>query len=401
MSHHSLLAASLAALIVAASPLGAFAALFAVNTTTDAADATIDGTCASAAGACTLRAAIQEANATPGVADTITLPAGKYVLKLVGAFEELCATGDLDIRADLTINGAGSTATLIIGKKDRVLDIFDDADVTLSGLTITKGALGKGRQTGSELQGAGIFNDGDLTLSDVVVSNNKTTDDGGGIHNIDTIIGTDVTIIKNKASLDGAGINHVGNDLQLTRATIAKNKAGDEGGAIQNISSLMTLVNVTISGNTAGGPGGGINTEGTSPISDIRSATFSGNKSKEAGGAIAAQTALPFVTNSIFEKSKPTNCNTPVGSGGGNFETQTGCGFPAQNSGIKKLGLKGLKLNGGLTATHALKEGSPVIDGAVDAQCTPLDQRSVGRSDFPGVGTTTCDAGAFELVLEP
>lgn len=374
---------------------------FTVNTTTDAADAAIDGICASATGFCTLRAAIQEANATLGVADTILLPAGKYVLKLVGAFEENAATGDLDILADLTITGAGSAETLIIGKKDRVLDIYDDADVTLAGLTITKGALGKGRQTGSELQGAGIFNDGDLTLSDVVISNNKTTDDAGGIHNLDTIVGTDVTIIKNKAGLDGAGINHVGNDLQLTRATIAKNKAGDEGGGIQNIGSPVLLVNATISGNSAGGPGGGINVEGDAPITTVRSTTFSGNKSKEQGGSLASQTALPFVTNSIFEKGKPDNCDTVIASGGGNFETLTGCGFPAQNSGIKKLGLKGLKVNDGVTATHALKEGSPAIDGAVDAECTPFDQRGVGRVDFPGAGTTTCDAGSFELVPEP
>lgn len=401
MSHHRLLASSLGVLLVAASPLGAFAAQFIVNTTTDAADAAIDGTCASAAGACTLRAAIQEANATPGVADTITLPAGKYVLKLVGAFEEQCATGDLDIRADLTINGAGSTTTIIAGKKDRIFDVFDPAEVTLSGLTVTKGALGKGRESGQDLQGAGIYNDGILTLADVVVSNNKSTDDGGGIHNGNSIFGTDVTIIKNKARLDGGGVNHVGDDLELTRATIAKNKAGDEGGGIQNIDSAVLLVNATVSGNSAGGPGGGINAEGDIAITTIRSVTFSGNKGKEGGGALGVQGALPFATNSIFEKGKPDNCSAVIASGGGNFETQTGCGFPAQNSGIKKLGLKGLKLNGGLTATHALKEGSPAIDGAVDAQCTPLDQRGVGRSDFPGVGTTTCDAGAFELVLEP
>jgi hypothetical protein len=43
----------------------------------------MDGVCATASGACSLRAAIMEANALPG-ADTIIVPAGTYVLALAG-----------------------------------------------------------------------------------------------------------------------------------------------------------------------------------------------------------------------------------------------------------------------------------------------------------------------------
>lgn len=60
--------------------LVAHAATFTVNSTADAVDAALgDGVCATAGGQCTLRAAIQEANALAG-ADTITLPAGTYIL---------------------------------------------------------------------------------------------------------------------------------------------------------------------------------------------------------------------------------------------------------------------------------------------------------------------------------
>jgi CSLREA domain-containing protein len=52
------------------------AATFNVNSAVDAVDAVPgDGVCATAGGQCTLRAAVQEANALPG-ADTISLPAG-------------------------------------------------------------------------------------------------------------------------------------------------------------------------------------------------------------------------------------------------------------------------------------------------------------------------------------
>src|ERR1700675_908151 len=73
---------------------GARAANFTVTSTADAVDATPgDGVCATATAACTLRAAIQEANALSG-ADSITVPAGTYTLALLGAGEDAAATGD-------------------------------------------------------------------------------------------------------------------------------------------------------------------------------------------------------------------------------------------------------------------------------------------------------------------
>jgi len=59
-------------------------ATFVVNSTDDAVDANIgDGICATASGFCTLRAAVQEANAHLGP-DVISLPAGTYTLAIAG-----------------------------------------------------------------------------------------------------------------------------------------------------------------------------------------------------------------------------------------------------------------------------------------------------------------------------
>src|SRR5215210_3997640 len=70
------------------------AATFVVNTTADTQDAAPgNGTCADAAGACSLRAAITEANALAG-ADIITVPAGTYTQTLAGANEDANAGGD-------------------------------------------------------------------------------------------------------------------------------------------------------------------------------------------------------------------------------------------------------------------------------------------------------------------
>lgn len=63
-----------------------------------------DGVCATSGGLCTLRAAIQEANAFPGT-DTVDLPSGTYMLTITGTGEDLAATGDLDITQPMTLQG--------------------------------------------------------------------------------------------------------------------------------------------------------------------------------------------------------------------------------------------------------------------------------------------------------
>src|SRR5438128_2727619 len=82
-------------------------ATFTVNDQSDAVDNNIgDGVCLAANGKCTLRAAIQEANArfaaSPGTLYTLTVPGGNiisgprgYPLTLSGSAEDNAASGDL------------------------------------------------------------------------------------------------------------------------------------------------------------------------------------------------------------------------------------------------------------------------------------------------------------------
>ena len=88
-----------------------------VNSTDDAVDIDPgDGICEiSDGGPCTLRAAIQEANALANVggADRIDVPAGVYRLTLDGIDDQQANTGDLDITEDLILQGAGPNETVI------------------------------------------------------------------------------------------------------------------------------------------------------------------------------------------------------------------------------------------------------------------------------------------------
>src|SRR5439155_1504530 len=98
----------------AAPALRAASNVYVVNNTADLPDADVgDGLCAAANGACTLRAAIMQANFSAGV-QTVTVPSGVYMLTRTG-YDDNAVLGDLDITDDLVIQGAGAQRTIIDG----------------------------------------------------------------------------------------------------------------------------------------------------------------------------------------------------------------------------------------------------------------------------------------------
>jgi CSLREA domain-containing protein len=357
----------LAVLRPVASTVSAQTGTFVVDSTADVVDAFPgNGSCATAANECTLRAAIQEANALAG-AQTITLPAGTYTLTIEGASDNLSVTGDLDVisSGDLTINGAGSASTIISGVAgDRVLEVWNvnsvgipvALNVSISGVTIQNGSVG------STQDGGGIFNHAHLTLNDVVLKNNSAQS-GGGLANVTTLTGGDlslnnVTLMSNNAICsspcpngrgEGGGLWY-SNTTATTRTftwtnvVFQQNTSGSRGGGLYSTGgnadtitindsrfsgntaqsggglyavngSLLTLARVTVSGNTVSGgagTGGGLQ-RGGGPAT-LTNVTMSGNSSGNQGGGIfvAIGSNTMSVTNSTFSS------NTSGGSSFGN-----------------------------------------------------------------------------------
>ena len=122
----------------------ASAATFTVNATLDEPDAVIDGICGSTpSGQCTLRAAIQEANALAG-ADTITLFPGVFDLTRSG-FDDAAVFGDLDVTDTVEVVGAGQAQTEITTLQ-RAFEVFNGTltlrDLTLRGVDESAGTQG-------------------------------------------------------------------------------------------------------------------------------------------------------------------------------------------------------------------------------------------------------------------
>ena len=422
------------ALLFSASPNPVYAATFVVDSTDDAVDANPgDGVCATATNVCTLRAAIQEANALPG-ADIIEIPAGIYTLSIPGTLEDDAATGDLDIRQAVTIIGAGPTSTIIDGGGlDRVFDLITFAgqqyDVTIENLTIRNGGnlpagtANVGAGIGQRSNTTGIVN---LTLNNVIITANDNVNNGGGVgfaRNFSAIGTPSLTInnsvINGNFASSGAGIQCGGCLLTLNNTTIHNNNASTNGGGIEISTnfSVVQLVNSTVSGNSANNNGGGIAKgfgSGTIAVnfSTITLNTADANNSGTGDGGGIFANSNTTIQNSIVQSntdvSTPAlndcNSNTNISSNGYNV-VGTGCPIGGTGDTTTAASLGPLQNNGGPTPTHApLSDSSAAVDIAPAANCTgaPVngsDQRGVSRpQDGTANGDARCDAGAVEFV---
>src|SRR5262249_44166570 len=218
----------LVATTIVAYPSLAIGATFVVNSALDAVDVLPgNGVCATAGAVCTLRAAIQEANTTPGP-HIITLPAGIYTLTIAGRGETDAATGDLNVKADITINGASAATTIVDGNSlDRVFSA-SSGGLTMNDLTVRNGNPGGG---GGCISVSAV----NLTLARLVVNSCRSDGSGGGIlvSGPSTVTVTDATISQNVTTTQssGGGIFLVnGITATITRATISGNSSFFGGG---------------------------------------------------------------------------------------------------------------------------------------------------------------------------
>ena len=299
-------------------------------------------------GVVTIRSAIQYANLHSGTTITFNpaLNGVPLTLTIAGANENNAATGDLDIKAAVTITGNGPTNTIIqagtnatngIDKVFSVNPLFNAAfATTISGLTMRYGRnpgtfAGDGFGGGLDWEGSG---NGTLTINNCVITNNSTTDgDGGGLALTNSSVGTgsatiiNSTISNNTPARVSASASPVGGGIFigtttavfLTNCVISGNSVSGSGGQGQGggiysfgpggSAGQSSLTNCTILNNTSPSDGGGILS--TQPLT-ITSCTFSGNNSGRFGGAL-------FInhSNATTTVSKTTFTNNNAGSRGG------------------------------------------------------------------------------------
>ena len=447
-------AAALGALLVVGGEAGARPLRFDVDSTADSPALEVgDGRCEARAGGCTLRAAVEEANASLRAVE-IRLPAGRYVL---GSGRQLF------LERTVRISGMGSGRTIIDGAGlARVLEVGESGRVALSELTIQHGAargadggcvLNSGRlelesvsfrscvakvdPLGADGNGGAFANQGEAELLAVRIEGSSADGDGGGIANGEgaslTLRESELrenvaqtgdggglwnagrveiglsTIAANRAE-NGGGIENAGGEVSLSASTLSENRAASNGGGLRS-SGELDASNVTISGNEARGAGGGIDARGGR--AELNALTITANRALD-GGGIAVEAGRVAAANAIVAGNATTGDGAPdcagrIRSRGHDLIGKAfGCALFGSAEGNRlglDPGLEPLAENGGPTRTHALERGSPAIDAGSPAEpgkgrgaCPRADQRGVTRpQDGDGSGLALCDVGAFEL----
>ena len=436
-----------------------FSGIFTVNSDTDLGDAAPgDGICQAANGLCTLRAAIQEANALVNCG-TININFGGVSGPISLAFALP------DVNHNININGPGANQLTVQRSTQtgtpnfRVFTISSTRVVAISGLTISNGLVPGG-------SGGGVLNNGgSLTLSDCYVYGNSvgTTEGlgaGGGIHNAGSLIlnncriGGTATGQPNTSGANGGGITTLGT-LQMNGGLIA----GNSESGIYVGGGTATLVGVTVSNNSARNTGGGVrvgavanlvacsianniatyggagvyNGLGTLKLID---STVSGNTSNQfAGGIYSFNATSTTLINSTVTNNRSTNGNGGglQNSGGvllrnsivaGNFIGATGttsddvrdlvssasafnligscngCGLTNGSNnnqvGVSAPGLGPLASNGGATQTHALLLGSPAINAGSNALAVDQNGNPL-MTDQRGAGFSRIVNGTVDI----
>jgi CSLREA domain-containing protein len=255
---------------------------------------------------------ISESGIGPPFFYTLNLPSYKY--RLTGAAgEDNNATGDLDIKSNVTLRGMGVDKTVIDGNSlDRVLHIAPPPSsgyvVNLEGLAIRDGGVA-GR-------GGGIYHQaGVLNISKCRLSGNAAGGGvGGGALAIDSgaVEIANSTLMGNRADFGGAIHNGAGS-LTIISSNLSDNRAtGGVGGAIRSAGTLV-IQDSDILGNDAAGSGGGIFNSGSLEIS---TSTIAGNESAmttDGGGGGIYHTG--GVDVSLFRVTISGNHTTRPGSG--------------------------------------------------------------------------------------
>ena len=179
-----------------------------------------------------------------GIRDAIAKGGGSYTFNCDGP-TTVVTGAEIMIDNDVILRGEGNL-TVDGNESHQVFSVSEGVTVELRGFGVTNGSRRAGR-------GAGLSNEGTLTLADSRVSEN----DGGGIFNAATLTVINSTVSGNSA-VDVGGIDNNGGTLTVMNSTVSGNSAVNGAGGVMNWQGTLTIIDSVVSENHTEGIGGGI-----------------------------------------------------------------------------------------------------------------------------------------------
>jgi CSLREA domain-containing protein len=340
---------------------------------------TTSGNCAegSATASCTLREAVNYANAHTGTDITF---APSLTVNATTAAPATITLGAALPNVASVIDMAGPGANLLSVSGAGAYQITTTTQTTgalaFNGLTATKGSA----RNGNGLGGA-FFNQGTLTLEASAVTASQA-EGGGGISDDTTssVLLLDHSTLSGNTALNvGGGLFHQGVSAVLNNSTLAGNTGGANGGGAaftlpngnSGVDGVQRITGTTVSGNTTVGIGG-------------------------RGGGLSFSPNIAVLANNVVEGNSAQAFPDTYGGytdGSGNLINSSSQSTPSNPM------LGPLAYNGGTTQTLLPLPGSPAICTGTAANGvmygTTTDQRGATHSTAY-CRTTELDAGAVQ-----
>lgn len=389
-------------------------------------------------GGCTLRAAIEEANALPG-AQSILIDGtrGTYAL----------TEGRLVITSPVTLTG--HELPLIDAQRSQpgVFNIDgggDDIIVNLQNLEIAGGYDSFERGGGLRIDnnayvqlsdsvirdneanfGGGIYlqNGADLHMRRTVVRNNKAGGDpesfggggitqrGGGIFNLGGVVTIDDSAIFDNAAVRGGGLSNFGGTVHINNTSIIGNRAASIGGGIENRANSGTQGNlhlsfVTVAYNRAG-------VSAADPANQRVGGGIYNTSWAYMANSILARNTDYFSALNVSDSNHAPDCYSPTPYNFKSFRNNTvgvlnaQCSFTDHSWGTAAwidFGSATTPLNPlftsrswwGEMAYYNLHATSPALDNAATASASLFPCPDHDVRDRPRPAGAGCDRGAVE-----
>jgi large repetitive protein len=397
--------------------------VFRVDSTNDAHDANPgDGVCRTSFDTCTLRAALEEADALPaGSTITVDVPAGTYDLTL-GSLEATANT--------VTVSGAGRAVTVVsAGGASRVLFVGAGTTLKVRGVTVSDG------NAGNSGYGGGIESVGTLTVDHAAITGNRAAAGGGLTNAGGTLTVQDSEISNNTDSgYGGAGINNGGvrnvpGTVTIEHSTLVNDFGGGDGGAILNGQNghpatpeaaalapvrgprpppqsarrlVLTVMDSTFTGDQSGNGGGAVANDGGTL--SVAGSTLDSNRAGQAiGGAISSFGSLSVSSSTVDGNYACYGGGIEVFTGGtGGTSTVTQSTISDNHACVGG----GLDETGSLTVTQStLARNSAPVGAALEVEGSSsfsLSNSTVSANTAdPGQGvvqTYACSSGTVSYV---
>jgi len=280
-----------------------------------------------------------------------------------------------------------------------------------SGINLTDSVVDGNKVLGNYSYGAGLFER--FTGDSATITNSAIVDNasyafygrGGGAYLSANAMLRDTTISSNdthEPSSRGGGLV-LGDNSTLINSTVSNNTtwgSNSQGGGIYQRAGTLHVINstITLNGVINSGGGGGIDLinrfePGVSATLNLESSFLAGNHSPAGNFESGGDDVLTVnASHSVFgdPPEEVNGISTAV-----IFDDTLMLGSVADNGCTQPAGAPGSQE---CVGTHAIPDGSPIIDAGDNPQALAGDQRG---ADFPRVQGIAADIGAIEKDLEP